>query len=146
MAAQPQVEVRRTYRFAAAHHYYDASRSEEENRERFGKCANRHGHGHNYRLDVVLRGPVDPATGMLMDLRRLDAIVHESVLEHLDHRHLNLEVPYFCDNLPTSENLALYVWHELAPRIPRGLLAAVRIHECGDLAAEYRGVADTREP
>lgn len=146
MAAQPQVEVRRTYRFAAAHHYYDPSRSEEENFDRFGKCANRHGHGHNYRFDVVLCGAIDPGTGMLMDLRELDTIVSATVLDQLDHRNLNLEVPHFGANLPTCENLALFVWHELAPRIPHGLLGSVRVYECDDLSAEYRGLSHEREP
>jgi 6-pyruvoyltetrahydropterin/6-carboxytetrahydropterin synthase len=136
---RPIVTVTRAYRFAAAHYYHDASLSAAGNARVFGKCANRHGHGHNYRLEVILRGTPAPATGMLLDLRDLDRIVQEAVLEPLDHRNLNAEVPFFAAHQPTCENLAVWVWRALAGRVPAGLLATVRVHEADDLWAEHGG-------
>jgi 6-pyruvoyltetrahydropterin/6-carboxytetrahydropterin synthase len=134
----PLVTVARTYRFAAAHYYHDPALSPADNLRVFGKCANRNGHGHNYRLEVILRGTPAAATGMLIDLRRLDGIVQEAVLEPLDHRNLNLEVAWFADHQPTCENLAVWSFAALAPLLPAGILAAVRIHESDDLWAECR--------
>jgi 6-pyruvoyltetrahydropterin/6-carboxytetrahydropterin synthase len=138
-AGSPLVTVTRTYRFAAAHHYYDASLSPADNLRLFGKCANRAGHGHNYRIDVVLRGTPQPATGMLVDLRELDRSVRDAVLEPLDHRNLNAEVEWFAAHQPTVENLAVWIWRALAPSLADGLLAAVRVYEADDLWAEHGG-------
>lgn len=135
----PLVTVTRSYRFAAAHHYYDANLPAADNARLFGKCANRNGHGHNYRVDVVLRGTPARTTGMLMDLRELDRIVHDAVLEPLDHRNLNAEVEWFAARQPTVENLAVWVWRALESRVGAGLLSAIRVHEADDLWAEHRG-------
>jgi 6-pyruvoyltetrahydropterin/6-carboxytetrahydropterin synthase len=136
---RPVVRLVRSYRFSSAHFYWDPRLGLEENEKLFGKCANRHGHGHDYRLDVVLRGVPDPATGMLLDLRELDRTVTGAVLDRLDHRNLNHEVEFFARRQPTCENLAVYAWQSLAGQLPAGLLEAVRIHETGELVAEYRG-------
>lgn len=141
-ANRPRVQLVRSYRFSCAHFYWDPTRSAEENERLFGKCANRHGHGHDYRLDVVLQGTPNPSTGMLIDLRELDRLVQEGILEPLDHRNLNHEVSFFAERQPTCENLALYAWHELVGRLPAGLLEAVRVHESADLVAEHRGATD----
>jgi 6-pyruvoyltetrahydropterin/6-carboxytetrahydropterin synthase len=138
MTEQPQVRLTRAYRFSAAHHYYDHSLSESENQRRFGKCANRHGHGHDYRVEITLRGRAAPDTGMLIDLRDLDRLVRQKVLEPLDHRNLNLEVDWFGEHMPTAENLAVYVWGCLA-RPLAGKLERVRVHESEALSAEYDG-------
>ena len=135
------ITLTRAYRFTAAHFYRDPAASDAENEQLFGKCANPHGHGHNYRVEVTLRGTPDRRTGMLLDLRRLDAIVGTHVLEPLDHKNLNLQVPFFTTHQPTCENLARWVWDALATALPPGLLDAVRVHEADDLAAECRGPA-----
>jgi 6-pyruvoyltetrahydropterin/6-carboxytetrahydropterin synthase len=135
----PVVRLVRSYRFAAAHFYYDPKLPQAENERLFGKCANRNGHGHNYRLDVVLEGTPDPVTGMLIDLRELDAAVGDAVLEPLDHRNLNLDVEFFARRQPTAENLAVFAWQALVPRLGAGLLERVRICESDDLSAEHRG-------
>ena len=137
--AAARVRLKRRYRFTAAHFYWDASRSAAENERVFGKNANRHGHGHDYRVEVVLHGMPDASTGMLIDLRELDAIVQEVVLQPLDHRNLNHEVEWFANRQPTCENLTLFVWSALARRLPSGLLEAVSVRETDDLEAEYRG-------
>ncbi len=133
------VTLSRTYRFSAAHYYHDPGLDDAANARLFGKCANQHGHGHNYRCEVRLRGVPAVETGMLFDLRTLDRIVHETVLERLDHRNLNAEVEAFATQQPTCENLAGFVWETLAPQLPPGLLDAVRLYETDDLWAEYRG-------
>ena len=135
------VYLTRKLEFSASHLYHNPALSAEENRRIFGKCNNRHGHGHNYRVDVTLRGLPDARTGMLLDLRELDARVQEHVLAPLDHKHLNLQVPYFAGRQPTCENLARWVWLALAAALPSGLLDAVRVHEAEDLSAECRGPA-----
>jgi len=136
---RPVVRLARSYRFSAAHFYWDPRLDAEENEKLFGKCANRHGHGHDYRLEVVLQGVPNPETGMLFDLRELDRTVASALLERLDHRNLNHEVEFFAARQPTCENLALYAWQALAGRLPAGRLEAVRVHESADLVAEYRG-------
>jgi 6-pyruvoyltetrahydropterin/6-carboxytetrahydropterin synthase len=136
---RPIVTVTRAYGFAAAHYYHDDSLSPADNLRVFGKCANRHGHGHNYRLEVILRGTPEPRTGMLMDLRELDRIVQAAVLEPLDHRNLNIEVPFFTEHQPTCENLAVWIWRALDGRLPAELEAIVRVREADDLWAEHAG-------
>ncbi len=93
-SSQPRrLRLQRRYRFSASHLYRRPEWSEEENRRRFGKCANLPGHGHNYRLWVTVEGTVDPATGFVVDLGALDALVPERVIERLDHQHLNSALP-----------------------------------------------------
>lgn len=135
------VHLRRTYRFSAAHHYYLADLPPDENERLFGKCANRHGHGHNYRVEITLAGAPEPRTGMLLDLAELDRTVHAAVIDPLDHRNLNSQVEFFSSRQPTCENLVLFVWQAIAGRLPAGLLESVCVHESEDLAAEYRGGA-----
>jgi len=138
LPARPTIALTRAYRFSAAHYYYDDTLSAEANERRFGAGARRPGHGHDYRLEVTLRAAAPPAQGMVFDVRELDAIVQDAVLDRLDYRHLNHDVAWFADHLPTTENLALFVWDALAGRLS-GALAVVRIYENADLFAEYRG-------
>jgi 6-pyruvoyltetrahydropterin/6-carboxytetrahydropterin synthase len=126
----------RRYHFAAVHYYHDTSLSPAENERLFGTCANQDGHGHDYRLEVTLRGPVNERTGMLLDLRELDRIVEEAVLRHVEHRNLNRQVPFFASHQPTCENLARWAWQELQGRLPGCRLARVRVHESDDLHAD----------
>lgn len=135
----PRVQVTRSYRFSAAHFYWDEALSPAENERLFGACANRHGHGHDYRLEITVHGPVDARTGMVVDLEELDRAAHEAVLRHVDHRNLNHEVSYFATRQPTTENLALFAWQQLAARLASGLLARVRVYETDDLYADYGG-------
>jgi 6-pyruvoyltetrahydropterin/6-carboxytetrahydropterin synthase len=134
------ITLERRYRFSASHLYRRPEWDEAENRARFGKCANLPGHGHNYRLYVTVRGEVDPVTGFVVDLGRLDAVVHEHVIERLDHQHLNAALPEFGEgrSIPSSENLVLWIHRELVDRLPRGSeIAKLRLEEDEDLAAEW---------
>ena len=90
-----KIALERRYRFSASHLYRRPEWDEAANRSRFGKCANLPGHGHNYRLYVTVRGEIDPETGFIVDLGRLDALVQEHVVERLDHQHLNAALPEF---------------------------------------------------
>lgn len=132
--------LERRYRFSAAHLYRRPDWSEEENRRRFGKCAIEPGHGHNYRLWVKVSGEVDPATGFVVDLGRLDAVVHDRVIEVLDHRHLNHALEEFAPGreIPSSENLLVWIHGRLAGDLPEGVqLVGLRLEEDEDLAAEW---------
>lgn len=108
------IRVTRRYRFAASHRLHTDSLTAERNREVYGKCNNPHGHGHDYILEVSARGPVDPETGLALRVESLDALVREQVLQALQMRNLNLDVPEFADRVPTSENVALVVRARLA--------------------------------
>lgn len=135
------VRLERRYRFSASHLYRRADWSEEENRARFGKCANLPGHGHNYRLFVTVQGEVDPRTGFVLDLGALDGLVEIRVLERLDHQHLNAAIPEFQEgrDIPSSENLLGWIHTQLQDALPSGTeLVRLRVEEDEDLAAEWQ--------
>lgn len=125
--------------FSAAHYYWNPSWSEEENQRRFGKCANRNGHGHNYTLEVTVSGEVDAITGFVVDLKQLKDVIEREVVSVYDHRHLNLEVPEFAAAIPTTENIAIAAWRRLDGKIPGAVLHRVRVYELPDLFADYYG-------
>ncbi len=143
----PRARLTRTIRFAAAHRYHRPEWSDEENRRVFGLCANPHGHGHNYVLEVTVEGAVDQRTGYSVDLGALDQVLEERVRRPLDHQHLNHAIPEFGPGaaIPTSESILLYLW----PRIVEGLAAApgtsaarlvrLRLHEDEALYVDYSG-------
>jgi len=117
MSTTPANDIRlsRRYRFSASHRLYSDELSETENRAIFGKCANPFGHGHDYVLDVRVRGPLDPGTGRIVDLNTLDTLVEEAVLKPFEHSNLNVDIPEFGTALvPTTENLALVIERRLA--------------------------------
>lgn len=134
------IRLERRYRFSASHLYRRPEWSEEENRARFGKCANLPGHGHNYRLYVTVAGEPDPETGFVVDLGALDALVAETVVERLDHQHLNAAIPEFAEGgrIPSSESLVIWIRERIEPALPeRVALVKLRLEEDEDLAAEW---------
>lgn len=131
-------ELSRTYRFCASHRYWRPEWSPEKNTAVFGRCALPHGHGHNYRMTIVVEGTPDPLTGMVADLGPLDALVEREIIDLFDHHNLNVEVPYFHDVMPTTENIAGFVLATLAPKIERGRLVAVTVVEDEFLSATAR--------
>jgi 6-pyruvoyltetrahydropterin/6-carboxytetrahydropterin synthase len=132
------VRLTRVASFSAAHRYENPALSPEENARLFGKCNFPWGHGHDYRLEVTLGGEVSEKTGMIVPLEEVDRALAE-VLRAVDHRHLNHEVPFFRDRIPTTENIAVYLWGELARRLPEGALVRIRLHEDERLFVEYSG-------
>jgi 6-pyruvoyltetrahydropterin/6-carboxytetrahydropterin synthase len=125
--------------FSASHFYWNDAWSEEENVRRFGKCANRNGHGHNYTLEVTVAGEVDAVSGFVVDLKELKDVMEREVVSIYDHRHLNLEVPEFKSAVPTTENIAIAVWKRLDGKISGAKLHRVRVYELADLFADYYG-------
>jgi 6-pyruvoyltetrahydropterin/6-carboxytetrahydropterin synthase len=114
--------VTRRYAFAASHRLHSGQLSEAQNRLLYGKCNNPYGHGHNYTIDVSVRGPVDAVTGRAVDIEQLDELVNRQVIEPFDHRNLNVEVAVFAQVVPTSENLGFEIcrrlkqhWKEVFP-------------------------------
>ena len=129
--------VSRRESFNAAHQLCDPALSQEENRRLFGKCVNLN--GHNYMVDVVVGGDVDPSTGYVMDLKRLSDLICREIIGHVDHRNLNTDVPWLARRIPTAENLAAAFWGRLEPHFPSGTLRSVRVWETEKNWAEYRG-------
>ena len=105
------VLLTRKIEFAASHLYNNPDFSPEENRRIFGKCNNPHGHGHNYTLEVTVAGEPDPVTGMVLDLKDLKEILEREVMQRMDHRFLNYEVPELAGQIPTCENIARVIWN-----------------------------------
>jgi 6-pyruvoyltetrahydropterin/6-carboxytetrahydropterin synthase len=133
------IYVTRRAEFSAAHFYHNPNLSPEENRRIFGKCNNPHGHGHNYTLEVTVAGEVDPTTGMVLDLKDLKKLLEQEVLQVMDHRFLNKEVPAFATAIPTTENIAIEIWKLLAPKLTFGKLHRIRLYETPDLFVDYYG-------
>ncbi len=128
--------------FSSSHYYWNPAWSEKRNREVFGKCANRNGHGHNYTIEVTVSGTPDPVTGFVVDLKWLKDVIEDHVLSIYDHRHLNHEVPEFESTIPTTENMAVFIWKRLElPVASAGgaKLSRIRVYETPDIFAEYRG-------
>ena len=125
--------------FAAAHFYWNPEWSEQENLRVFGKCSNRHGHGHNYTLEVTVRGEVNPLSGFVVDLKELKDVMEREVVAVFDHRHLNHEVPEFQTMQPTTENIALAIWRRLDGKVHGAALHRVRVYEAPDLFADVYG-------
>lgn len=135
------ISLTRRAEFSAAHYYWNDGWSQEKNEAVFGRCANRNGHGHNYTLEVTVRGEVDSVTGFVVDLKQLKDVMEREVVGVYDHRHLNLEVPEFKETVPTTENIAIAIWKRLEGKIEGAKLERVRVYEMPDLFADYCGEA-----
>lgn len=127
--------VTRKAEFSASHVCRINSLTDAQNREIFGDAANPNGHGHNYVVEVTVAGEPDPVTGMVMDLSDLKKIIAREVIEPMDHRFLNYEVPPFDAVVPTAENVAREIWRRLESPLetPNTKLAKVRLFETPDL-------------
>lgn len=108
------MSLTKTYRFSAGHRLYIRGLSEEENFKIFDTCSNPNGHGHDYYVQVKVSGEINPETGMIINLQELDNTVN-IVINELDHKRLDIEVPYFEENQPTGENIAKYMWERIKP-------------------------------
>jgi 6-pyruvoyltetrahydropterin/6-carboxytetrahydropterin synthase len=125
--------------FSAAHRLHNPNRDAAWNRETYDKCDNPAGHGHNYTLEVSVRGPIHSETGMVIDLKKLKDIMRERVIDRVDHRNLNEDVDFLRGVIPTAENLARCFWQELAPAIPQGELYEIMLQETERNSVRYRG-------
>lgn len=111
--------------FNAAHRLHNPALSDEENRRLFGLCNNPNYHGHNYELEVSVRGEIDPRTGYVADLAEIKRVVEDRVASYLDHKNLNVDVPEFADLNPTAENIVVVIWRRLEGRLPAPLVKIV---------------------
>jgi 6-pyruvoyltetrahydropterin/6-carboxytetrahydropterin synthase len=132
------VRITRRETFSAGHTLYNPAFSEERNREVYGKCSNPSGHGHNYVLEVTLRGDVQPDVGFVFDLSELAAVMRKVILADVDHRNLNVDVEWLSGVIPTTENLVSAFWDRLDANLPDELLYAVRLGETEKNWAERR--------
>lgn len=137
----PEVYLTRKEHFNAAHRLHRADWSEDENERVFGRCANANWHGHNFTLLVTVKGTPNPDTGFIINLKDLAVLIQKEVILKLDHKNLNIDVPFMKDILPSTENLAIEIWKILDPLIQahHAKLFSVRIFETENNSVEYRG-------
>ena len=133
----PTVYVTRKAHFNAAHRLHNPDQSDAWNRATFGKCNSPNWHGHNYELDVTVAGEPDPETGFVIDLAALKGVIEDRVVEPLDHKNLNLDVPFLEGVKTSTENLAVAIWAQLAPHV-EGLHEIV-LRETPNNSVVYRG-------
>jgi 6-pyruvoyltetrahydropterin/6-carboxytetrahydropterin synthase len=133
------VYITRRETFAAAHRLYKDGLSDKENFEMFGKCSNPNWHGHNYTLEVVVAGEINPTTGFVLDIKHLKEIIHQNVISKVDHKNLNIDTDFMRGLIPTSENIVVSIWKQLVDKIPGGKLFSVKLYETENNYFEYRG-------
>lgn len=133
------VYLTRRASFSASHRLWSEQLTEEENLALYQKCANPNGHGHNYVLEVTVRGTPDPRTGMVLNLTELKDVINTQVVDWVDHKHLNYDVPWLEGYIPTTEVLVMKFWERLLQASPRGSLYEVKLFETEHNIASYRG-------
>ena len=135
----PRCIVTRRVHFNAAHRLYDRRLSDAENEATFGVCANPNYHGHNYNLEISVEGDIHPETGYVMDVQRIKQVATDCLLRHLDHKNLNLDVPWFAELNPTAENIAVVSWRVLEPALKPATLKRIRLWETERNYVDYDG-------
>jgi len=135
------VYLTRKEHFNAAHKLSNPNWSEEKNWEVFGKCSNKNWHGHNYELYVTVKGKPNPDTGFIINLKDLSVLIREEVCLKLDHKNLNVDVPFLNDILPSTENVAIKIWEILSPKIIEmgAQLHSIKLYETESNFVEYFG-------
>ena len=134
------VYLTRVEHFNAAHKLFNPAWDYEKNEQVFGKCANENWHGHNYELFVTVKGEPDPDTGFVFDVKRLSLLIKQHVIEQVDHRNLNMDVPFMKDKFCSTENLAIGIWNQLSPHLPLTVkLHCVKLYETPRIYVEYFG-------
>ncbi len=133
------VYVTRREVFSASHRLTNPELNDKENAEIFDKCYNKYGHGHNYTLEVVVAGEVNPKTGYVIDLKKLKRIVREKIIAKVDHRNFNFDVDFMSGIIPTSENIVVGIWKLLENEINEGELYSVKLYETENNYVEYKG-------
>jgi 6-pyruvoyltetrahydropterin/6-carboxytetrahydropterin synthase len=133
------IYITRRETFAAAHRLFKNGLSDDENFLLFGKCSNPNWHGHNYTLEVVVSGNVNPDTGFVIDIKKLKEIIHKNVISKVDHKNLNIDTEFMKGLIPTSENIVTAIWNQLENKISGGKLYSVKLYETENNYFEYRG-------
>lgn len=137
------IYVTRIAEFSAAHRLYNPTFTDQQNDETFDKCNNLYGHGHNYVLEVTVKGLPDPLTGYVIDLKLLKRVLDERIVDLVDHKHLNFDVDFLHGVIPTVENLCVAFWNRLAGHLPSGELHSIKLWESDHNVAEYFGAPVT---
>ncbi len=137
--SQPIITVCREAHFNAAHRLHQPLWNDEKNAEVFGKCNNPLFHGHNYRLIVAVRGPIDPLSGYVVDMKWLSTLIKEEIEAQFDHKNLNLEVAEFKELNPTAENIAVVIWNKLRIHIDSHLQLSIELYETDRNYVQYTG-------
>eukprot|EP01134_Creolimax_fragrantissima_P000056 CFRG0056T1 len=135
----PVCDVHRIESFSACHRLHSNQLSEQKNAEIFGKCNNPNGHGHNYKVEVVVRGKVDSDTGMVINITDLKEYMKYAIHDTMDHKNLDKDVPYFKDVVSTTENIAICIYNNLLEYIPNNMLYKVKVYETDKNVVTYRG-------
>ena len=135
----PKMYITRREVFSASHRLWNSNLSEEQNIELFDKCANPNGHGHNFVLEVTVRGDIKNESGYVVDLKKLKNVIREEIISKVDHKHLNYDVDFLKGKIPTAENIVRAFWQVLETKISEARLSAIRLHETENNMVEYRG-------
>lgn len=131
--------VTRKMHFSASHRLFNPKFTDQENEALFDKCNNPNGHGHNYYLEVCVAGEPNPETGYVIDLKILKQIVKKNFIDFVDHKNLNLDVPFLLGVIPTAENIAIAAWNQIEPHVRDGRLFSVTLYETENNFVEYKG-------
>ena len=129
--------ITKKYHFCASHKYGNSDWSEEKNYEVFGKDFNNH--GHNYILEVSVTGPIDPDSGWLVDLQKLNVLVKSRIVDVMDHSQIEIDIDWFKGKQPSSENILVWAWNEIAPKMEQGTLHRLRLVETHSIFTDYYG-------
>lgn len=133
------IVLNKMFHFCAAHRYGNPNLSEAENLSAFGEDLNIH--GHNYELTVSVTGEVDPETGFLVDLGHLKEVVKEHVIKHVDHSQIEVDIPWFENKQPSTENMVVWMWEQIASHLKGGSLYRIRLKETPSIYTDYYGPA-----
>jgi 6-pyruvoyltetrahydropterin/6-carboxytetrahydropterin synthase len=139
--AAVMVYVTRVEHFNAAHKLFNPAWSKAENEAAFGPCANENWHGHNYEIHVTVKGTPHPDTGFIIDVKKLSKIIKTYVLDEVDHKNLNVDVPFMAGKLASTENFVMEIWKQLAPNMQGGVLHQIRLYETPRIYVDYYGEA-----
>lgn len=134
-----KVSVYRLAHFNAAHRLNNPKWDAEKNKRIFGKCNNENYHGHNYDLEVKVTGEIDPETGYVIDLKILNDIINEHIIEKFDHKNLNLDTSEFANLNPTAENIAIVIWQIIKAKLNDNFSVSIRLYETPRNFVEYDG-------
>ncbi len=139
ISLRPMIYLTRVEHFNAAHKLYNPNWSAEQNEAVFGKCANENWHGHNYEIHVTVKGQPHPDTGFIMDVKELSRLINLHILEQVDHKNLNMDVPFMQGLLPSTENFIREIWKQLAPHLQGCQLHQIRLYETPRIYVDYYG-------
>lgn len=136
--------LKRMFSFCASHRLFNPNFSDEKNHSIFGKCSGKNGHGHNYKLEVVVSGHIDPETGMLFNLQTLKQLVNEYIINDVDHKHLNHDVSWLQGKIPTTEVLVESIWERLELKLKDEKITLIQLESITVWETENNIVTKTK--